>query len=338
MARFDDGFLYNNGAPVVIAQNLDYLPFGELNSSDSGTSTHKFTSDERDSETTLDHTWFRQYSSQLGRWMHPDPAGLAAANPANPQSWNRYTYVRNNALNHIDPLGLREDMPGQCPHVSIDGVSVDDSWDGGCAVGGWFVRAILSMDAGAICPDGNCNLVRQGSDGQLYEVTAEIELSASLTRLSNADPGDCDPSAPDGCYTVTYLSWHDWIGAPVYNTNDSQPPILDPVAFSNSTLRVYRDPYTYKSIARDIATQATGLACGKSPEDRIVRAAKFGAVRGVVRGAAVGFAGGEFMGGIGGIPGAALGAFMGGTFGAAGGIASGTMVAVGCDLGGAYGQ
>src|SRR2546430_11195553 len=42
----------------------------------------------------------------------------------------------------------------------------------------------------------------------LYEVTAEIELSASLTRLSNADPGDCDPSAPDGCYTVTRSEEH----------------------------------------------------------------------------------------------------------------------------------
>jgi len=46
--------------------------------------THKFTGDERDSETNLDLTWFRQYSSQLGRWMHPDPAGLAAVDPANP--------------------------------------------------------------------------------------------------------------------------------------------------------------------------------------------------------------------------------------------------------------
>ena len=89
-----------------IAQNLDYLPFGELNSSDSGITTHKFTGDERDSETNLDHTQFRQYSSQLGRWMHPDPVGLAAVDPSNPQSWNRYAYVLNNPMNFSDPLGL----------------------------------------------------------------------------------------------------------------------------------------------------------------------------------------------------------------------------------------
>ncbi|OLE97457.1 MAG: hypothetical protein AUG75_08110 [Cyanobacteria bacterium 13_1_20CM_4_61_6] len=68
--------------------------------------THKFTGLERDSESNLDHTWFRQYSSPIGRWMRPDPAGLAAVDPFNPQSWNRYVYVLNNPLAYRDPLGL----------------------------------------------------------------------------------------------------------------------------------------------------------------------------------------------------------------------------------------
>jgi len=79
------------------------------------------TGKERDSETNLDHTWFRQYSSQLGRWMHPDPAGLAAVEPTNPQSWNRYAYVTNNPLRYTDPAG--RDL-------------VDDLWGGGGGGGG----------------------------------------------------------------------------------------------------------------------------------------------------------------------------------------------------------
>jgi RHS repeat-associated protein len=88
-----------------IAQNLDYLPFGELNSADSGITTHEFTGDELDSETNLDHTWFRKYASSNARWITPDPAGLAAVDPTNPQSWNRYSYVLNTPLTLIDPLG-----------------------------------------------------------------------------------------------------------------------------------------------------------------------------------------------------------------------------------------
>ena len=32
----------------------------------------------------------REYHSIHGRWISPDPAGVAAVDPANPQSWNRY--------------------------------------------------------------------------------------------------------------------------------------------------------------------------------------------------------------------------------------------------------
>jgi len=81
--------------------NYDYLPFGETMSGGWGT-THKFTGDERDSETGLDHTFFRQYSSSLGRWSSPDPL---AGDISDPQSLNRYGYVSNGPLDFIDPAG-----------------------------------------------------------------------------------------------------------------------------------------------------------------------------------------------------------------------------------------
>ena len=49
---------------------------------------------------------FRRYNPVQGRWMSPDPAGLAAVDSTNPQTWNRYSYVANNPLNYVDPLGL----------------------------------------------------------------------------------------------------------------------------------------------------------------------------------------------------------------------------------------
>ncbi len=60
---------------------------------------------------------FRKYNSTQGRWLTPDPAGMAAADPTNPQSWNRYAYVMNYPLAMVDPLGLFTTSP--CPIMTI---------------------------------------------------------------------------------------------------------------------------------------------------------------------------------------------------------------------------
>ena len=51
------------------------------------------------------HFGARNYSSQQGRWLSPDPAGLAAVDLTNPQSWNQYAYVMNNPVSFNDPSG-----------------------------------------------------------------------------------------------------------------------------------------------------------------------------------------------------------------------------------------
>jgi RHS repeat-associated protein len=66
----------------------------------------RFTGKERDAETGLDFSQARYLSSAQGRFTSPDPAGLLAAKPGNPQSWNLYAYVLNNPLIYIDPTGL----------------------------------------------------------------------------------------------------------------------------------------------------------------------------------------------------------------------------------------
>jgi len=63
------------------------------------------TGKERDSESGLDDYGARYYSSTMGRFMTPDPL-LNSGRPWDPQSWNRYSYVRNNPLSNIDPTGL----------------------------------------------------------------------------------------------------------------------------------------------------------------------------------------------------------------------------------------
>src|SRR5438105_12625013 len=57
----------------------------------------------------LDDAGARELHPNQGRWISPDPAGLAAVNVTGPQTWNRYAYVSNNPLSYTDPLGLFDD-------------------------------------------------------------------------------------------------------------------------------------------------------------------------------------------------------------------------------------
>jgi RHS repeat-associated protein len=94
-----------------VCDSMDYLPFGEQITGGS-CATHKFTGKERDTETAstsggtdgLDNFGARYYSSSLGHFMSPDPGNAGAAND-DPQSWNAFSYVRNNPLNFTDPTG-----------------------------------------------------------------------------------------------------------------------------------------------------------------------------------------------------------------------------------------
>ncbi|NOT49322.1 MAG: hypothetical protein HOP17_16485, partial [Acidobacteria bacterium] len=60
---------------------------------------------ERDEATGLDHTWFRKNENTAGRWTSADPYN-GSMKIGNPQSFNRYSYVGSDPLNHVDPSGL----------------------------------------------------------------------------------------------------------------------------------------------------------------------------------------------------------------------------------------
>jgi len=64
----------------------------------------KFTGKERDTETGLDYFGARYLSSAQGRFTSPD-APFADQKPGDPQSWNLYSYTRNNPLRYVDPDG-----------------------------------------------------------------------------------------------------------------------------------------------------------------------------------------------------------------------------------------
>jgi RHS repeat-associated protein len=97
----------------------DFYPFGGERVISTGTATHyKFTAKERDSESGLDNFGARYDSSNLGRFMSPDPLGILSGETTSPQSLNLYSYVQNNPVNAVDPDGL------DCVYVGDNSVSV----------------------------------------------------------------------------------------------------------------------------------------------------------------------------------------------------------------------
>ena len=80
-----------------------HLPFGEDFGESGAQEKHHFTGYERDTESGSDYGINRQYSLNSGRFLRPDPV---EGSKDNPQSLNRYSYVKNDPVNAVDPLGL----------------------------------------------------------------------------------------------------------------------------------------------------------------------------------------------------------------------------------------
>jgi RHS repeat-associated protein len=117
-----------------VASRHDYLPFGEdlgagtggrttaMGFSNSGdTNRKKFTGYERDTESGLDFGQARFYASANGRFTSPDPFSGSAI-VTDPQTYNRYTYCRNNPVNSTDPTGMAPDMGARFSMATGDGM------------------------------------------------------------------------------------------------------------------------------------------------------------------------------------------------------------------------
>ncbi len=88
------------GWPVWSGQ---FAPFGQELANAYTPMHYKFTGKERDSESSNDYFGARYYGSTSGRFMSADDGSDQGA--ADPQSWNLYSYVRNNPLSRTDPDG-----------------------------------------------------------------------------------------------------------------------------------------------------------------------------------------------------------------------------------------
>ncbi|MEK6301804.1 MAG: RHS repeat-associated core domain-containing protein [Acidobacteriota bacterium] len=98
-----------------------HLPFGEDFGETGSQEKHHFTTYERDGESGQDYAINRTYSQPIGRFQQADPYRVSGR-LVSPQSWNRYAYVANNAVNKTDPLGMEGGDPNPfiCTNCVMD--------------------------------------------------------------------------------------------------------------------------------------------------------------------------------------------------------------------------
>jgi len=160
-----------------------YGPFGEQYAN-SGTTDLSFTGMNQDTSSNVYDFAAREYGIQ-GRWPSPDPSGLRSVHLSDPQTLNRYAYVRNSPLHLIDATGLdpcdaarpRRAGPRRAARLRTRPVAADeedDTGDGGVDdgdCGGQGGGGSDDSDAGAgdpnqdggtsvadLCPDpSSCN-------------------------------------------------------------------------------------------------------------------------------------------------------------------------------------
>jgi RHS repeat-associated protein len=94
-------------SPTTDFYDTGIAPYGEhYASSAPGGTVGVFGGTIQDTITGMFDTPGREYDPASGRWLSPDPAGLAAVDLTNPPSFNRYAYVGNNPTTLVDPSGL----------------------------------------------------------------------------------------------------------------------------------------------------------------------------------------------------------------------------------------
>lgn len=205
----------------AVAASHDYYPFGtEVAGQTAGRTnawgttddiSQKFTGQERDSETDLDHFPARHFASAMGRFMTPDPAGNLVAEVTNPQSWNMYGYALNSPLVYIDPTGLD-------PTCYVDGfqTSCNTAWQ------------MVYNGGAAQCPNNQCVLATQNGFFQFVSYATGLSGYAPFNQQNTQNietliGGTYQNPALTATYFVSVLSGTPQPGQPFLPQRPGKP-------------------------------------------------------------------------------------------------------------------
>jgi RHS repeat-associated protein len=183
------------------------------------------TGKERDGETGLDYFGARYFSGAQGRFTSPDEP-FADQDVANPQSWNLYSYVRNNPLRAIDPTGRCSEaagggytdegiglFPGKCSEGQIGGTTPQQVTVG---VGQEEANLIMLQMVGENLSSSHqwAEVVSNGGQGAMMAMSLRSLPSAArgsvnlfeLWRATRLVPGSLEALAAAGGPTIEVVT------------------------------------------------------------------------------------------------------------------------------------
>jgi RHS repeat-associated protein len=196
-----------------------YAPFGEPYA-ETGTNDLSFTGMNQDTAPNLYDFPAREYGTQ-GRWPSPDPSGISSVHWKDPQTLNRYAYVRNSPASVVDPGGTANAPAGGT------GVTVALYIPTQYVPGGSFALQGLGDNRG---PDPDGGTVREE-----YQITydsadglVDVETTAGVSQVSllGLDPGTGGVTG-----TITALPGTQGISA-TFNSDGTVTVEIDTSAFN----------------------------------------------------------------------------------------------------------
>lgn len=151
----------------------------------------------RDAETGLDYAKARYHQPGMGRFLSADPY-VATGGPANPASWNKYSYTMGDPINGRDPRGL---------YTEYDGADTTDYGEDGS--GCFYSKSVDYQDSGCDGPTGSTSCgVNQFTDSNGNCVPL---MSGAIVMAPPPPPcplagifGDftADPNSPTPVHTI----------------------------------------------------------------------------------------------------------------------------------------
>ena len=175
----------SDGQGDAYGDPVRYLPFGEVRSGDLGElpTDHGFTGHKHEADHLgLIFMQARYYVPYINRFISAD---TIVPNPANPQSFNRYSYVENRPLNFTDPTGHWLESAWDAFNVGLGIVSLADNLSQGNY--GWAavdtVGLVVDMAALVvpIVPGGVSSVIKAARG-----VDTAVDAIQTVNRVSNA--------------------------------------------------------------------------------------------------------------------------------------------------------